>query len=388
MSNRAVIAAIAASGEDHPDVAFLDPNQDAQVVNYDFVNVTSHLEGQQITFATGSASLVPIDASSTPADCLAAPRSSVIEIPAASMNALGAYIDQVRERLDAPIASSAEVLAASSPADCFAPLKAPRSSVIEIPAASMNALGAYIDQVHERLYAEEFAAVIGTDTDAPQTPPPKKSSGIEENSSFSTPLKRTDSTFSGNPFFQGCGGKIDFNSVASTSACASASAAYSESLLTKQKRGGGGGANSSPDSNEQAPSKRSRTVEELEEQLAKALDYVKSLEDMHVKHVTKQNEKERRDQKWLSEVAQRRRAFEDATASVLYSVFESFPSGPERADWLRGNLDDLRKVAEDTRLETELQALLEEENVHSEHESSEDDGDDDATTDGDNADAR
>ncbi len=179
-----------ASAIDEELAKALDPTQDAQVIQWD--NVTAHIEGQQITFVTGSATLVPIDDEST------------------------------RDGFDEPIASSAEVVLASSPSDCLAPMK-------EQP---------------------------------PRTPvqSPMKCGGFSQ-------LRRSDSLVDPrNPYLQGCGGKLDFGAddeaaptPASASACASA--APSESLLGK----------------------RSRTVEELEKDLREANRYAAHMADRYLK---------------------------------------------------------------------------------------------------------
>ena len=335
-----------ASAIDEELAKALDPTQDAQVIQWD--NVTAHIEGQQITFVTGSATLVPIDDEST------------------------------RDGFDEPIASSAEVLAASTPADCLAPMKPPRCSYIEISASSMNAMAAYIE-ARDRLHAEEFAAVISTDdaaaaaASAPQTPSPKKSSGYEENTKCYAPLKRSDSSSNMdplNPFFQGCGGKIDFDSAASDSA------AYSDSLLTKKKRDDDNSITASESSK-----KRFRCLEEAEKEFVALSRYAQQMEEQYLKCLNKDLAVARANEQLFLESSRQQRALENAAHSVLSSVFESFPSGYDRAEWLRGNLDELRTLAEIVGLDNSLQSLLQDEDIHS------DDSDDDSTTDGGNSDA-
>jgi hypothetical protein len=283
MSNRS------ASAVDDELVKALDPTQDAQVVQWD--NVTAHIEGQQITFVTGSATLVPRDDEST------------------------------RDGFDEPVASSAEVVSASSPSDCLAPMK-------EQP---------------------------------PRTPvqSPKKCGGFSQ-------LRRSDSLVdSRNPYLQGCGGRLDFgpdNEAQSTT----------ESVLGKR--------NSNSDTASDSSKKRTRTVQELEEQLARMIEYANSLEDLHANYVRKQEERQRIDYKWAAEASAHNRRFEQATASVLFSLFESFPAGPARVDWLAHNIKDLRFLAEHTQCEDDLTALLQEDDVHSDHD---DDDDDEAAADAD-----
>lgn len=227
-----------ASAIDEELAKALDPTQDAQVIQWD--NVTAHIEGQQITFATGSATLVPIDDDST------------------------------RDGFEEPIASSAEVAAASTPADCLAPMK-------EQP---------------------------------PRTPvqSPMKCGGFSQ-------LRRSDSLVDPrNPYLQGCGGRLDFGPDDDESTPVP-SAAPSESVLGKR--------NSSSAS--EISKKRTRTVDELEEQLARMIDYANSLEDLHANYVRKQEERQRIDYKWAAEAGADYRRFEQATASVLYNLFQSFP---------------------------------------------------------------
>lgn len=232
----------AASAIDEELVKALDPTQDAQVVQWD--NVTAHIEGQQITFVTGSATLVPMDADD----------------------------DSTRDGYDEPVASSAEVVLASSPSDCLAPMK-------EQP---------------------------------PRTPvqSPKKCGGFSQ-------LRRSDSLVdSRNPYFQGRGGRLDFGPDDDAEAESTpAPSASSNSVLGKR--------NSSSAS--EFSNKRTRTVEELEEHLARMVDYANSLEDLHVNYVKKQEERQRIDYKWAAEFAADNRRFQRATASVLYNLFQSFP---------------------------------------------------------------
>lgn len=250
-----------ASDIDEELVKALDPTQDAQVVQWD--KVTAHMEGEQITFVTGSATLVPRDAESS------------------------------QDGIEEPIASSAEVVSSAMPSDCLAPMK-------EQP---------------------------------PRTPvqSPKKCGGFSQ-------LRRSDSLVDPrNPFVQGCGGRLDFgpDSEAESSSAASAS---SESVLGK----------------------RSRTVEELEKELREAHAYAGRMVDKYLECLHNDYKRACISDKYYHE---RMRA-EDATNRLLFSVIESFPAGPERADWLEENLADLRVWAKYINAEDELRPLLLDDNIH------------------------
>jgi hypothetical protein len=309
MSNRAVRAVIAASEED-PNIAFLDPNQDAQVINYD--NITAHLDGQQITFVTGSATLVPIIAD-----------------------------ESARDGFGEPIASSAEVLAASTLADCLAPMK-------EQPPRT---------PVHSPLKCGGFSL-----------------------------LRRSDSLLDPtNPYLQGCrGGRLDFGPDAdestlttSDAAVAADSSAYADSVLGKRNLGG----NSSSESASESSTKRFRSLEEAEKEFLELSRYAQQMEEQYLKCLNKDLALARANEELIRESSRKQRELEDVAQAVLYSVFECFPSGYDRAEWLRDNLYELRTLTEIVGLHDNFEILLEEEDIQS------DDSDDDCTTDGGNSDA-
>lgn len=302
MSNRVVRAVIAASED--PNVALLDPNQDAQVINYG--HVTEHLEGQQITFSTGSASLVAAEDD-----------------------------EATRDGFDEPIASSSEVLAASVPSDCRAPMKPRhrerREFDLEVPAGSINAMMAYIeecDRHNGRLDAEELAAVVSECAAAaapaalPKTPPATPLRAYEEVSKCFAPLKRTNSN--------------------------------SESLLGK--RGG-------QDASEGSCNKRSRSIEELEEENERLQNHVATME-ARISHAFRVHREDLDAvNKRFKELFHEKKKLESLTYTVLFSVLDSFPAGEARANWLYENSEPLRMLAPLVRLDSELRELLDEHDV-------------------------
>lgn len=301
MSNRVVRAVIAASED--PNVALLDPNQDAQVINYG--HVTEHLEGQQITFSTGSASLVAAEDD-----------------------------EATRDGFDEPIASSSEVLAASVPSDCRAPMKPRhrerREFDLEVPAGSINAMMAYIeecDRHNGRLDAEELAAVVSSEIAAapaalPKTPPATPLRAYEEVSKCFAPLKRTNSN--------------------------------SESLLAKR---------GCEDASEGSCNKRSRSVEELEEENERLKNHVATME-ARISHAFRVHREDLDAvNKRFKELFHEKKKLESLTYTVLFSVFDSFPAGEARANWLYENTEPLRMLAPLVRLDSELRELLDEHDV-------------------------
>lgn len=150
MSNRSA----SASAVDDELVKALDPTQDAQVVQWD--NVTAHIKGHQITFVTGSATLVPRDDEYT------------------------------RDGFDEPIASSAEVVSTSSPSDCLAPMKEqPPRTPVQSPKkcggfSELRRSDSLVDPRNPYLQGCGGKLDFGSDDKAESTPAPSASAAPSE----------------------------------------------------------------------------------------------------------------------------------------------------------------------------------------------------------------